>query len=239
MNRTYHNNMSVTHPLVTTNPHDCVPFLEMKIFRAPPIGDVENMPSPRLLAMHIPYTLLPESVVSSGCRIVYICRNPKDVFVSMWHFMAKLTTKELSCSPLSLEEAFDLFCKGISGYGPFWDHVQEYWKASLKCPETVLFLKYEDMKSETLFHVKRLAEFLGQPFSLEEESKGVVQEIVELCSFENLSDLEVNKNGAADVSAKNDVFFRKGKVGDWKNYLTTQMTECLDQITEEKLGGLF
>ncbi|KAI8009743.1 hypothetical protein LOK49_LG06G02395 [Camellia lanceoleosa] len=157
----------------------------------------------------------------------------------MWHFMARLTTKELSCPPLSLEEALDLFCKGISGYGPFWDHVQEYWEASLKCPETVLLLKYEDMKRETLFHVKRLAEFLGQPFSLKEDSKGVVQEIVELCSFESLSDLEVNKNGAADVSAKNDVFFRKRKVGDWKNYLTTQMTGCLDQITKEKFGGLF
>ena len=36
---------------------------------------------------------------------------------------------------------------------------------------------------------------MGYPFSLEEEDKGVVQKIIELCSFENLSSLVVNKSG--------------------------------------------
>ncbi|KAL7223168.1 hypothetical protein ACSBR1_024774 [Camellia fascicularis] len=238
MKRTSYNSMSVAHPLLTTNPHDCVPFLEI-LFKTPPIADVEHLPSPRLFSSHIPYTLLPESIRNSGCRIVYVCRNPKDVFISMWHFTAKLKTNNLPCSSLSLEEAFDMFCKGISSYGPFWDHVLGYWKASLACPERVLFLNYEDMKRDTLIHVKKLAEFLGQPFSLKEESEGIVQGIVELCSFENLSNLEVNKNGTLSNGIKGNVFFRKGQVGDWKNHLTTQMIERLDEITKENLGGLF
>ena len=36
---------------------------------------------------------------------------------------------------------------------------------------------------------------MGYPFSLEEEDKGVVQKIIDLCSFENLSSLVVNKSG--------------------------------------------
>ena len=36
---------------------------------------------------------------------------------------------------------------------------------------------------------------MGYPFSLEEEDKGVVQKIIELCNFENLSSLVVNKSG--------------------------------------------
>ena len=36
---------------------------------------------------------------------------------------------------------------------------------------------------------------MGYPFSLEEEDKGVVQKIIELCNFENLSNLVVNKSG--------------------------------------------
>lgn len=36
---------------------------------------------------------------------------------------------------------------------------------------------------------------MGYPFSLEEEHKGMVQKIIELCSFENLSKLEVNRSG--------------------------------------------
>ncbi|KAL7223165.1 hypothetical protein ACSBR1_024771 [Camellia fascicularis] len=136
-------------------------------------------------------------------------------------------------------KAFDMFCKRISSYGPFWDHVLEYWKTCLVCPERVLFLNYEDVKRDTFIHVKKLVEFLGQPFSLEEESEGIEQGIVELCSFENLSNLEVNKNRTLRNGIKGDVFFRKGQVGDWKNHLTAQMIECLDQITKEKLGGLF
>ncbi|KAK9277842.1 hypothetical protein L1049_027399 [Liquidambar formosana] len=87
---------------------------------------------------------------------------------------------------------------------------------------------------DAMFYVKRLAEFMGYPFSLEEEKEGAVQKIVKLCSFENLSNLEVN-NMVGDRVAYN-AFFRKGKVGDWENYLTAHMAECLDQISEQKLG---
>ena len=92
---------------------------------------------------------------------------------------------------------------------------------------------------EPFVHLKRLAEFLGQPFSLEEESDGVVHEIIRLCSFENFSSLEVNKTKVKRFSNQlvidNCDFFRKGRVGDWENHLTKEMTERLDQITEEKL----
>lgn len=62
-------------------------------------------------------------------------------------------------------------------------------------------------------HVMRLAEFMGYPFSIEEKKKGVVARIVEMCSFESLSNLEVNKGGnfrsLGAVSFTKDAFFRK------------------------------
>ncbi|XVF62754.1 hypothetical protein PTKIN_Ptkin09bG0033700 [Pterospermum kingtungense] len=82
---------------------------------------------------------------------------------------------------------FDLFCKGVSHFGPFWVHVLVYRKASLESPNKVLFLKYEDVNKEPFFYVRKLAEFLGLPFSSEEENKGIVQEIVKLCSSDSLS----------------------------------------------------
>lgn len=112
------------------------------------------------------------------------------MFVSLWHFACKPRVRELL--PLSLEEAFELFARGASPYGLVWDHILGYWKASLEWPHGVLFLRYEDMKTETIAHVKRLAEFMDHPFSSEEESQGEVNKIINLCHFENLSDLEVN-----------------------------------------------
>ncbi|KAA8526834.1 hypothetical protein F0562_008937 [Nyssa sinensis] len=210
-----------SHPLLTTSPHECVPFLEL-------CADYKN-PAIPLIATHIPYTSLPESVFTSGCKIVYMIRNPKDMFVSLWHFMEKMTPKGM-VSP-SLEVAFELFSNGISPYGPYWDHVLGYWKASLESPEKILFLKFEDMKREPVIWVRKLVQFLDHPFSYDAERNGEVQEIVELCSFENLSNLEVNKNGrhqtGAQLLMENNVYFRQGVVGDWKNHLTTEMAEHL------------
>ncbi|XWS60411.1 hypothetical protein CRYUN_Cryun07bG0034400 [Craigia yunnanensis] len=143
--------------------------------------------------------------------------------------------------PISFEEAFDMFCEGVFVHGPYWEHVLEYWKASLECPERILFLKYEHMKNNTSFYVKRLAEFMGYPFTSEEEKQGVVDKIIALCSLENLSSSEVNKRGEQRPNSlfacKNELFFRKGKVGDWKSEMTPEMGARLDQIMEQKLSG--
>lgn len=114
-----------------------------------------------------------------------------------------------------------------------------YWNATLEYPQNIFFLKYEEVKNETLINVKRLADFLGQPFSMEEERRQVVDEIIKLCSFDTLSNLEVNKKCDPVTKTKNDIFFRKGETGDWRYHLTTQMVETLDQITNEKLPGIF
>ncbi|KAF3438032.1 hypothetical protein FNV43_RR20788 [Rhamnella rubrinervis] len=233
------------HPLLTTGPHGLFPLLDVYICQndhyQDSISSLKNLPSPRLFSTHVPYSLLPDSATdaSSGCRLVYICRNPKDVLVSMWLFVNKSRTKEVS--PMSLEEAFELFCRGVSIYGPYWDHVLGYWKASLESPNKILFLKYEDMKNDPVVHVRRLAEFIGKPFSAEEERNGAVEEIIRLCSLENLRNLETNKNGAErfspEIAVDKSNFFRKGQVGDWKNYLTEEMAKRIDQISDDKLYG--
>ncbi|KAH0991277.1 hypothetical protein GBA52_002760 [Prunus armeniaca] len=97
--------------------------------------------------------------------------------------------------------------------------------------------KFEEMKEEPTLHLRRLAESLGCPFSPEEETQGVADDILRLCSFDNLSNLDVNKSGKLSSGEENSTFFRKGEVGDWMNYLTAEMVERLDCINEEKLQG--
>ncbi|KAK6921058.1 Sulfotransferase domain [Dillenia turbinata] len=233
MNRTgqYEDN---SHPLLTKSPHECVPFLESYAYDNP----TTPYPDLPLLATHVPYASLPESLLTSDCRIVYVFRDPKDVFVSLWHFAGKRRPKKLPS--LLLDEAFEMFCEGVSPYGPFWDHVLAYQKASLECPERVLILQYEEMTRDPIVHAKRLAAFIGHPFSLEEERQGVIQRIVDMCSFEKLSSLEVNKSGVhhggTPVAVQNSSYFREGKVGDYKNLLTAEMIQRLDKITKDKFG---
>lgn len=230
-------NNIINHPLLTSNPHDLVPFFEYKLYangdRLPDFSDLPD--EPRLFGTHIPFPSLPNSIKKSSARIVYLCRNPFDTFVSSWHYINKLRPRNQA--PMSLEEAFDMYCKGIVGFGPFWEHMLGYWKESIERPHKVLFLKYEDMKEDIVFLLKKLAEFLGFPFSLEEERDGVIENIAKLCSFESLTELEVNKSGKAIKNFENKNLFRKGEVGDWINYLSPKMVEQLSKVMEEKLGG--
>ncbi|BFG20533.1 hypothetical protein CerSpe_068070 [Prunus speciosa] len=226
---------SKSHPLLNSNPHDLVPFLEYKLYADNQLPDLTNISEPRLFGTHIPFASLGNSIKNSDAKIVYICRNPLDTFVSSWHFINKV--KPESGSPISMEEAFDMYCKGIVGFGPFWDHMLGYWEESLLRPNKVLFLKYEDMKEDGAFQLKKLAKFLGFPFTLEEERGGVVENIAKLCCFENMKKLEVNKIGSSIKNFENKNLFRKAEVGDWVNYLSPKMVERLSKVIEERLGS--
>ena len=224
-------------PLLSSNPHDIVPSFESSLFSDNPKHDLAKIPSPRLFGTHILYSCLPEQVICSGSRIVYLCRNPLDSIVSFWHYIRG--HPQWPGPDWSLEDCVEAFCRGESMAGPFWDQVLGFWRASLKNPNKVLFLKYEDVWEDTASHVNRVAEFLGFPFSLEEKEKGVVDQIVDFCSFENLKELDVNKHGKLSVRSNlgNKVFFRKGEVGDWINHLSPSMVESVNKVIEEKLGA--
>ncbi|XP_059650139.1 cytosolic sulfotransferase 15-like [Cornus florida] len=226
------------NPLLTVNPHELVPFMELNLYvNKNRLPNLEDRSDPRILSTHLPYPSLPVSIIDSGCRVVYVCRNPFDQLISHWHFSLKRAQEDVD-PPLPLEECFDLYCKGVHSFGPFWDHVLGYWKASLEKPNKVLFLKYEDLKEDVNFgQLLKLAKFLGFPFSAEEERDGVIEQISSLCSFENLKDLQVNKTGELAGGFKKSSHFRKGVVGDWANYLTPSMVKRLKDLVEEKLAG--
>ncbi|KAJ4837323.1 hypothetical protein Tsubulata_043266 [Turnera subulata] len=173
---------------------------------------------------------------------MYTCRNPLDQIVSMFHFSHKFIRRSENVEEerplLSIDEGLENLCRGVQGYGPFWDNVLGYWKASQGRPDKVMFLKYEELKEDILSNLKRLAEFLGFPFTEEEEKQGVIEEIAMLCSFKNLKSLKVNATGVHHYRGiPTNSFFRKGEVGDWVNYMNPKMAERLRIVIEEKLAG--
>ncbi|GMI65028.1 sulfotransferase 2A, ARABIDOPSIS THALIANA SULFOTRANSFERASE 2A [Hibiscus trionum] len=178
-----------------------------------------------------PHELVRIPTVSLSAYVGF--RNPMDMFISLWHFTDKLREEKLDS--VSLDQAFDKFCNGVCEFGPFFDHVLGYWKASQENPNKILFLKYEALKEDMNSHLKKLAMFLGVPFTEEEEKEGVVEEIAKVCSFKSLKELEVNKKGLHISGIPHTDFFRKAKVGDWSNYLTPAMVERMEKLVQERL----
>ncbi|KAK8940211.1 Cytosolic sulfotransferase 5 [Platanthera guangdongensis] len=226
--------------LLTLNPHECVPLLEVTL-QGMNLSYVESMSSPRLLSFHLPASMLPTSIndVFSNCRIIYVCRETKDVFTSTWHFYQTLI-ESVGMKPPPIEDAFESFCGGVVPYGPIWEHVLEYWRESQQKPGKVLFLRYEEMIEDPRRILRMIAQFMGCEFSKEEENTGLVDKLVELCGFNSLSNIEENKHELiidGNIKIKKSLFFRKGLVGDWANLLTPEMAQRLDEITQEKFNG--
>ncbi|KAM3359083.1 cytosolic sulfotransferase 5-like [Capsicum galapagoense] len=197
-----------------------------------PAQDLYTMSSPRLFHTHLPYRVLPNSIKSSdNCKIIYITRNPKDTTISRWHFF-NYNRKHLK-DLVPLEEDVESFANGVHLYGPFFEHVLEYWEESKKWPQKILFLKYEDLKMDPRKEVAKIALFLGKPFSNEED----LEKVLKKCSLERLKNLEVNKSGSLFSHLHNSSYFRKGVVGDWKNHLTPEMEKQIDKVTSLKLQG--
>ncbi|XP_006301531.2 cytosolic sulfotransferase 18 [Capsella rubella] len=230
---------NISNPLLKRNPHELVLYIENEFAFFPQVDALKDEGN-TLFSTHIPHGLLPNSVAKSGCKMVYIWRDPKDTFISMWTFLQK---QWLDYGPLiTLEESFDMFCRGVSLYGPYLDHVLGYWKAYQENPDKILFLKYETVRADPLPYVKRLAQFMGYGFTAEEEKEGVVEKVVNLCSFETLKNLEVNEGDKIRedipyVHYSNSAYFRKGMVGDWHNHLTPEMAARIDGLMHEKFKG--
>ncbi|KAF7090333.1 hypothetical protein CFC21_093097 [Triticum aestivum] len=231
--RTDDTSSSILRQLASHNSHQLVPFLEAQVYTKDQIPDLSSLPAPRLFATHIPAESLPPSVVASGCKVVYLCRDPKDCFVSLWHFMNKFT-------PWDIDEAHGRFCEGVSLYGPFWEHVLSYWRWHVDRPGQVLFLTYEELSADPLGQLRRLAEFIGRPFTPGEQEAGVDREIAEACAMKSMVNQEVNQSRTTEIvemPIPNGIFFRRGVVGDWTNYLTPEMAGRIDEITKSKFEG--
>lgn len=65
----------------------------------------------------------------------------------------------------------------------------------------------------------------------------MVDNISRLCSFENLSNLDVNKSGNCYGAWSIEHYFGESEVGGWRNDMTADMVEQLDCVTEQKLQG--
>ncbi|KAK6921146.1 Sulfotransferase domain, partial [Dillenia turbinata] len=80
--------------------------IDYYVYQFKPYPDLEIIPSPRIFYTHTPYPLLPSSFINSKSKIVYMCKNLLDQFVSFWHFKDRLK-QQGSCT--SISEALEMF----------------------------------------------------------------------------------------------------------------------------------
>lgn len=158
-------------------------------------------------------------------KVVYLVRDGRDTLNSYFYYLQARTPEKISLKNLILGE------KG-GEYGIWSRHVLGWLKGDCK---RKLIVKYEDILNDARNEVKKILNFL----LLEIDEKKIESAIVD-SSFERLKDLEDKYGGINKVDNGRMVvpFFRKGKVGDWKNNFKNEDEELFWKIHGKAMEAL-
>ena len=156
-------------------------------------------------------------------------RNPKDTLVSYYEFYK--STPSLGNFSGTWNNFFELFTNKQLAFGDYFDWVSGYWNAAMS-NENIFFVKYEDLKLNPHKGIQTIADYFNVKLSQEQ-----LDAIVNHTSFS-----EMKKNPSTNYFQKllgeKSNYFRKGVVGDWKNYFSEQQNEYIDKLIEEKLTSI-
>ncbi|KAM6963587.1 sulfotransferase family 2, cytosolic sulfotransferase 2 [Tautogolabrus adspersus] len=204
---------------------DRVPWLEENRAR---ILNLEQRPSPRMFSTHFQYNMMPPSFFEVKPKVVYVMRNPKDVFTSAFHYYGSTS---FLVKPGPQSEFLHKFLKGEVMFGSWFDHVKSWLNAQDK--ERIMYISYEELIMDLKDSVTRIAQFLEK--SLDAEA---VEKIAERCLFKNMkhnkmSNYSLVPNEIMDQTKSK--FLRKGIAGDWKNQLTEAEAEHFDAVYKDRM----
>lgn len=189
------------------------------------IKQAAELPSPRIIKTHLPFTLLPDQIRTRQKmpKLIHVSRNSRDVCVSHYHHW-----KILKGFNGSFDLWSKLFLEGYGGYySPFWEHIASYRFSNYN---NIQFLTYEDMKMNLKKNIGSLCNFLGLP-DLDEMSLSRLEDHLSFKNFKETPSLNKQKlvKLCDDIGYSNKdegaVFVRKGIVGDWVNYFSDDMAE--------------
>ncbi|XP_054154337.1 sulfotransferase 1B1-like [Oppia nitens] len=204
----------------------------------PPLGHsrwLKKLKSPRLLATHLPVTHIPSQLKQSKCKIIYVMRNPKDNAVSYYHHHRISTYLGNYRGPWNT--FVDLFANGHLAHGDWFEHIKGYRQLSIQYPNRVLFISYEELKTDLPKMIELIANFVERKLSQE-----VIDRIAKHCSFDEMKTNNMVNREKIPIKDLFDMteskFMRKGIIGDWKTHFSTQQSKQFDDKYNDKLNEL-
>lgn len=136
----------------------------------------------------------------------------------------------------SFDDFCEIFLTDKAPIGPVWPHMLDFWQK--RHDPNVLFLKYEDMKKDLASTIYECAKFLNVEESI------TAEDVAQMCDHLNFDRMQ--KNPAVNIDSylhfnrdkeKRVQFIRKGQIGDWKNYMSNDLSNRFDEWIIKHTAG--
>jgi hypothetical protein len=137
-----------------------VPVTEDSVWQSCPTGL-------RVIKTHASFDHL---IYTPEAKYIWVVRDPKDVFVSSYHFVRDTALGPLMPTP---EQWLDLFLSPDTPAGSWAVHVDGGWRHRHK--PNLLFLTYEEMKKDLPATVRQIAELMQVDLTEEEFGRVLAQ----------------------------------------------------------------
>ena len=157
---------------------------------------------------------------------IYLVRDPRDIIISYSSFLKKSYNEVVTSifNSESFEQSnidgkqFDFTLIGS------WSDNYNSWK-NYKTIE-VLIIRYEDLISDTQNTFTKIIKYLNKIDNIKIDNEKI-KSCINLTSFKNLRKIEEEKGFIE--KGFGEFFFRKGKVGDWKDKLNQDLVKKIEE----------
>ena len=182
---------------------------------------------PRVVKTHLPHVLWTEHLKKHPeLKVIQTLRNPKDALVSYYHhFMADLSMGGFNGT---WDQFFEIVKAKMLPWGDLFEYQAEWYRFNKDRPNS-LVLRYEDTKKDTKGEIAKIAKCMG--FSLTEKA---IELVIEHSSLEKVAPkMNAIEEEDPDWRIDKSLFIRKGKVGGWRNYFSSEQSEWVEARMRE------
>ena len=184
----------------------------------------------RVIKTHLALDAVPYSPVA---HYVAVVRDPKDVFVSSYHFLRAVG---LGRAMPSVRRWLDVYLSPDTALGSWAAHLQSYW--SVRDRPNVLFLTYEQMRADLPGAVDKIAKLMGVDLTADERAA-----VIEQCTFEHMKKIgaKFDPSGPPWASSQGSMMRRgeRGKSGELLSSADQKRIDDYWRAQLEKLGSDF
>lgn len=173
------------------------------------------------------------------CRVVFLVRDPRDVFVSYYFERTRREPALYGQSGYNGDMA--AYIDYDRGSIDTMLHFYNIWAENRHVPADFLLLRYEDLTTDGEKQLRRLLDFL----EVRDVSEEIIREAVEFAHFENMRRMEQkaafdsSRLRPGDAGDRESYKVRRGKVGGYVDYLADADIARLDERIITQLDDFY